>query len=213
LEQWLVARDDPSLRGCDRWSHNIHYHSLLLRALPPGAEHVLDVGCGEGLLARALSSRVAKVTALDLDAPALELARRHAAADNIDYVLGDFLTYPFEPALFDAIVSVAAIHHMGTAAALERMRGLLRPGGTVAVVGLARSRYPADLGFDIAGAIGTRIHKLTKAYWETSAPKVWPPPETFAETRRIAISTLPGARYRRHILWRYSLVWKKPAAR
>ena len=201
------------MRAYGRWNHNIHYHSLLLRALPPGAEQVLDVGCGEGLLARALSSQVAHVTALDLDAPTLELARRHAAAANIDYVTADFLTHPFEPASFDAIVSVAAIHHMGTAAALERMRGLLRPGGTVAVVGLARSQYPADLVFDVAGAIGTRVHQLTKPYWETSAPKLWPPPETFAETRRIAISTLPGARYRRHVLWRYSLVWKKPAAR
>jgi len=197
--------------SADRWNHNIHYHSLVLGTLPTECGHVLDVGCGEGLLARELSSRVRHVIAIDLDAPTIELARRNAAADNIDYVTGEFLTHGFEPASFDAVVSIAALHHMGTALALERMRGLLRPGGTLAVVGLGRSRYPADLGFDIAGAIGTRIHKLTKTYWETSAPKVWPPPETFSETRRIATSTLPGARYRRHILWRYSLVWTKPA--
>jgi 2-polyprenyl-3-methyl-5-hydroxy-6-metoxy-1,4-benzoquinol methylase len=35
----------------DRWNHNIHYHPVVLDALPPDCERVLDVGCGEGLLA------------------------------------------------------------------------------------------------------------------------------------------------------------------
>ena len=39
---------------------------------------------------------------------------------------------------------------------------------------------------------------------------VSPPPETFAACRRIAETTLPGGRYRRHRFWRYSLVWTKP---
>ena len=197
--------------GDERWNHNIHYHSLVLRASPQGCQHLLDVGCGEGILAHALRDTAGHITAIDLDIQTIERARRTAAADNIDYVIGDFLTNPFKPASFDAVVSVAALHHMGTAAALERIRDMLRPGGTLAVVGLARSRYPRDLAFDAAGAIGTTVHQLTKGYWETSAPKVWPPPETFGETRRIATRTLPGARYRRRLLWRYSLVWTKPS--
>jgi len=196
----------------ERWNHNIHYYPLVLRAVPADCQHLLEVGCGEGILARALRDAARHVTAIDLDAPTIERARRSAASDNVDYRVGDFLTYPFKAASFDAVVSVAALHHMGTAVALERMRDVLRPGGTLAVVGLARSRYPHDLIFDTAGAIGTRVHKLTKGYWETSAPKVWPASETFGETRRIATRTLPGARYRRHLLWRYSLVWRKPTA-
>jgi 2-polyprenyl-3-methyl-5-hydroxy-6-metoxy-1,4-benzoquinol methylase len=38
-----------------RW-HNIHYHRLILRAVPAGARRGLDVGCGEGTLARELES-------------------------------------------------------------------------------------------------------------------------------------------------------------
>lgn len=197
----------------DRWKYKIHYHSLILQALPHDCAHALAVGCGEGTLARELSSRVRHVTAIDLDAPTIELARQHADADNMDYVIGDFLTHTFKPASFEAIVSVAALHHVDTAVGLERMRELLRPGGTLAVVGLARSRYPADLAFDIAGAIATRAHKLSTTYWETCAPKVWPPPETFSETRRTVRRTLPGAHYRRHIFWRYSVVWTKPVER
>lgn len=195
----------------DRWNHNIHYHRLVLGALPPGCDSVLDVGCGEGELARELSTRVRRVTAIDVDAPTVALARAGAAADNVDYVTGDFLTHPFAPGSFDAVTSVAALHHMDAAAALARMGELLRPGGTLVVVGLARSRSPADLAYAVVGAVAMRLHVLTKPFRETSAPKVWPPPETFRQARRTAARVLPGVRYRRHVLWRYSLVWTKPA--
>jgi hypothetical protein len=58
--------------------------------------------------------------------------------------------------------------------------------------------------------VATRVHKRSKGWWETAAPKIWPPPESFTGTRRIAARVLPGARFRRHLLWRYSLVWTKP---
>ena len=117
------------------------------------------------------------------------------------------MTHPLEPGSFDHIASIAALHHMDAAAALHRMRELLAPGGTLAIVGLARPRYPADLPFAAAGAIGHRVLRLHRSYWEDSAPRLWPPPATFSETRRV----LPGVRYRRLLLWRYSLVWRKPA--
>lgn len=194
----------------DRWNHNIHHHSVVLDALPAGCGRVLDVGCGEGLLALALSDRVERVTAIDRDAPTLELARRHAGAGNIDHVLGDVLAYPFAPASFDAVVSVAVLHHLGIEAGLERMTELLRPGGLLVVVGLAATRSPIDASFDLAGAVATRLLKRTKTYREVSAPMIWPIPHTYGQVRRVARRLLPGARYRRHVLWRYSLVWTKP---
>ncbi|MGH3929671.1 MAG: hypothetical protein ACRDTF_06805 [Pseudonocardiaceae bacterium] len=99
---------------------------------------------------------------------------------------------------------------MDAIAALSRMRDLLRTGGTLVIVGLARSEFPADLFFDLAGLVATRFHRLTKIYWKPPSPTVWPPPETFTEIRRLVARILPGARYRRHLLWRYSLTWTKP---
>jgi len=193
-----------------RWNHNMQYHPVILGAIPAGCRRSLDVGCGEGMLARELRQVVPHVTAIDRDAASIELARRRDD-DGIDYVLGDFMTHPFEPASFDHIASIAALHHMDATLALDRMRALLAPGGTLAIVGLARNRYPADLPFALAGAVGHRVHRLSKPCWEDSAPRVWPPPDTFAQTRRLARHLLPGARYRRLLLWRYSLVWTKPA--
>jgi SAM-dependent methyltransferase len=156
-----------------------------------------------------MSGLVDHVTAIDVDASVIGLARQTTDADNVTFVIGDFLTYSFEGGAFDAIVSNTAIHHMDVAAALERMKDLVRPGGTVAIVGWARSHYPGDLIFDLAGTVGTRMHKLTKTYWEHSAP-VLLIANTFGQTRQLALQVLPGARYRRHILWRYSIIWRKP---
>ncbi len=196
----------------ERWNHNIHYHPVLLGALSRDCGHVLEVGCGEGLLARELSNVARRVTAIDVDVASIEVARREAAAPNVEYVLADFFAHPFANASFDAVVSVALLHHVDAASGLERMADLLRPGGTLALVGLARSRTPADFAVDVAAAAGTRLHKLTKTYWEHSAPKIWPPPETYGGIRRVAKRVLPGVRYRRRLLWRYSLIWRKPAA-
>ncbi|MET8333498.1 class I SAM-dependent methyltransferase [Streptosporangium canum] len=196
----------------ERWNHNIHYHPMILRTVPDGCGRALDVGCGEGILSRELRRTARHVSAIDLDGPSIELARRHDGASDIDYLLGDFLTHPFEPASFDAVVSVATLHHMDAAVALDRMRGLLRPGGRLVVVGLARSRLPADLPYEVAAVIGSLLYRRTRTYWEHSAPTVWPPPESYAGMRRVAEEVLPGVRYRRHLLWRYSLIWTRPAS-
>jgi hypothetical protein len=51
---------------------------------------------------------------------------------------------------------------------------------------------------------------VTKTYWQHSSPIVWPPPQTYAEMRGIADRILPGVRFRRRLLWRYSLTWTRP---
>jgi 2-polyprenyl-3-methyl-5-hydroxy-6-metoxy-1,4-benzoquinol methylase len=196
----------------ERWNHNIHYHGLVLGALPRGCRRVLDVGCGEGMLTRRLHGRAEQVTGIDVDEPSIGLARRQASArSGIEYVVGDVLAHPFEPASYDAVVSVAALHHMDARSALECMGQLLRPGGILAVIGLARSRSLADVPYDLAGVLANRAARAGRAWFEPASPVVWPPPETHRAMRRIAEEVLPGARWRRRLYFRYSLVWTRPA--
>ncbi len=192
-----------------RWNHNLHYYPVLLGAVPDGCQRALDIGCGEGTLARELRRFVRHVSAIDVDEPSIELARRHDAGSDIQYLLGDFLAFPFEPASFDFVVCVAALHHMNAVVALRRMHELLRPGGKLAVLGLARSRYPADLARNVAATLVSRANRATKNHWESSAPTVWPPRETYGEMRCLAERALPQVRFRRHLLWRYSLILTK----
>lgn len=200
------------LADADRWNHNIHYHQLIERALPKGCESVLDVGCGEGVLARQLRRAVPEVVGIDLDERSILLAQQQSSSDEIRFVVGDVLTYPFEPASFGAVTSVATLHHLDARAGLKRMAELLRPGGTLAIIGLARSRLPRDLHRELAATLVHRVYRLRRGYWEHSAPTVWPPPLTYAEMHALTTASLPGCVFRRLALWRYSITWTKPHA-
>jgi ubiquinone/menaquinone biosynthesis C-methylase UbiE len=49
---------------------------------------------------------------------------------------GDVLTHPLKPGSFDAVLSNAALHRLPDGqAALHRLSRLVRPGGTLAIVG------------------------------------------------------------------------------
>jgi SAM-dependent methyltransferase len=202
------------------WSHNLQYHSVILDAVPADCGRALDVGCGTGALTRRLRRAVPHVTGIDRDERSIELARAHPGANGIEYLLADFLAAPLEPGSLDLVTSVASLHHMDAAAALARMADVLRPGGVLAVVGLARGSSVADLGLDVPAVIGTRLRFLTSGHGEgcaASSPTVayqppvsWPPAVTYRQMRRLAARILPGARYSRHLYWRYSLVWTKP---
>src|SRR5450759_3945001 len=125
-----------------RWNHNIHYHRVLLDAVPPGARTALDIGCGGGLLVRQLAGRVERVIGVDVDAASIATARATPHPQNVEFVLGDVLTLPLEPGSFDAVTAVAVLHHLDCVEGLTRMRDLVRPGGMLGVVGLAASTMP-----------------------------------------------------------------------
>jgi hypothetical protein len=91
------------------------------------------------------------------------------------------------------------------------MKSLLRDGGMLGIIGLARSTTLRDYPMDLAGVVAARWHARLKTYWEPPSPQVWPPPETYSQVRAVADRVLPGARYRRHAMFRYTLIWTKAA--
>jgi SAM-dependent methyltransferase len=193
------------------WNANIQYHSLLLKAVPDGAMRVLDVGCGDGVLcAQLVQAGVRRVVGLDADAGVLERAKSRCSGLPIEWVHGDVFDVCLAAAgEFDAVLSVATLHHMDAARGLARLAQLVRPGGVVGVVGLAANNW-RDLPYGAIGEAARVVLCHVRAHWEHSAPTVWPPPVTFHEMKKIARRVLPGARYRRRLLGRYSLIWRKP---
>ncbi len=191
------------------WNHNTLYHRVILESVPPGCRRALDVGCGEGTLTRELRRVVPVVVGIDSDDASIAAAQAHPGAGDICYVEGDVLSFPFEPRSFDLVACVASLHHMDAAAGLRRLSGLLRPGGALAVIGLARSS-PSDLLIDAAAIVPNRLRRRLAPYWQHPSPTAWPPPESYASMRRIAARLLPGARLKRRLYWRYTLVWAKP---
>ncbi|MDX9973129.1 MAG: class I SAM-dependent methyltransferase [FCB group bacterium] len=96
---------------------------------------VIDLGCGTGAFALEAASRCGVVHAVDVSPAMLERCRVKAAERGLENVVthcAGFLSYVHEGAPADAMVSVAALHHLPDfwkAVALRRMAGMLRPGG------------------------------------------------------------------------------------
>src|SRR6185437_10490794 len=129
-----------------------HYERVILAAVPAGCAAAVDVGCGDGMLARKLAGRCASVTGIDADERMIQVARELGRGiPGLSFIRDDFLSHPFAESSFDFACANTALHHMDFAAALGKMARLLRPGGRLAVVGLARNGSAADL---VIGATG-----------------------------------------------------------
>jgi SAM-dependent methyltransferase len=187
------------------------YESLVLDCLPAGCERALDVGCGNGELTRDLRQRgVPEVVGLDRDEQCIQRCRAHPGAGDIRYVAGDLFTSDIEPASFDLVSAVASLHHVDARSGLLRLRSLVAPGGVLVVIGLARPDLPRELPVEIAAhVIGGIRRRRGRPDDGTQPPIVWPPPERYSAMRSLAAELLPGARWRRHLRWRYSLVWHR----
>ena len=193
------------------WNHNVHYQPVILSAVPEDCGPALDVGCGDGMLACRLADRCDEVTGIDRDPRMIALARAQAHG-RTRFIEADFPTYPFEAGSFDFVCANTSLHHMDFAAALATMARVLRPGGRLAVIGLAADRSLADL---LAAAPAVPVNLVYRALYrqgESGAP-VMDPQMSWREVRAAAAQTLPGVRYRRRLLWRYSLLWRKPGPR
>ncbi|MFE2413273.1 class I SAM-dependent methyltransferase [Kitasatospora sp. NPDC059408] len=189
------------------WNTNVARHPDILRAVPAACRTALDVGCGDGMLAVKLAERAQRVVGVDKSPEMIAAARARA---DLEFLTGDFLDLELPDTDYDFICTVTTIHHMDFEAALTRMRELLRPGGVLVVVGMAREKSPADWASLLAVAPLVRAIKLLR---RASAPEGMPVAEaslTYAEVRSAARRLLPGVRWRRHVLRRYSLTWTKP---
>jgi SAM-dependent methyltransferase len=105
--------------------------------------HVLDVGCGTGVVAITAARMGARASAIDLSPQLLERARENAriAEVDIDFREADAEELPFGDAQFDAVLSqFAHIFAPRPEIAIGEMLRVLKPGGT-----LAFSTWPPEL--------------------------------------------------------------------
>jgi SAM-dependent methyltransferase len=116
-----------------RWSRRLAPLLIGFGGLLDG-DRVLDVGCGTGSLAFTLPEKanVAAVIGIDLTPAYVEFARARNTDPRITFQLGDVRELPFGDGSFDRAFSSLVLHFLPDAArAVEEMRRVVRPGGTV----------------------------------------------------------------------------------
>ena len=215
--------------------HNEHYHNFLLKQLPAHCDQVLEIGCGTGAFARALAARSNHVLGIDLSPEMIRLAREHSTQSreargqegdlppllfsNIDFQEGDILERDLPADHFDCIASIATLHHLPFRDELLKMKAALKRGGLLLILDLFEPRGLSDwlLNFPaLATSTALRLlhhHRLrprreVRAAWAAhEAHDLYP---TMNEVRSVCADLLPGAQVKQHLLWRYSIVWRKP---
>lgn len=157
---------------------------FITACLPPAPAHVLDAGCGDGLLADKLRADGYTVTAIDIDPvwarPGIRIADICGFRDGEAY---------------DAVVFSLSLHHVDDlGCALNAAGALLRPGGRLVVDEFAHEAADAaiaDRYFGAAGSLG-RWREKHRSFHTGSAMLE-------AVARRFTITSLARAPY----LYRY----------
>jgi SAM-dependent methyltransferase len=202
-----------------RWDQNSHYHGFLLNHVPPHCDEVLEIGCGAGAFSRLLARRSEHVVALDFSPQMIRVAReRSVEYPNIDYFIEEAQKYKFPVGKLDCIVSIATLHHLPFEEMLLKCKAALRPNGVLLVLDLYQASGLADWAISALARPVNAVLKLVKlGRWQDSeeAQAAWDAHGahdsymTLAQIRQVCAAVLPGAQIKRHLLWRYSIIWNK----
>ncbi len=115
----------------------------LLRLMPPMT--IADLGAGDGSFALLLSQQARRVIAVDSSARMLEVGREQAARhgiDNVEFRQGDMEELPIEDAAVDVVFFSQSLHHaLHPERAVHEASRILRPGGRIVILDLAKHRF------------------------------------------------------------------------
>ena len=115
----------------------------LLRLMPP--QIIADLGAGDGSFSLLLAQNAEKVIAVDSSAKMIEFAREQARRNhvsNVEYRLGDMEELPIENASVDIVFFSQSLHHaLHPDRAICEAARILKPGGRIAILDLAKHRF------------------------------------------------------------------------
>ena len=136
----------------------------------PKPASILDIGCGNGYLAAALTEAGWQVTGIDMSQSGIDQAKR--AHPEIDFLVGsaeEDLKERYGPEVFDIVISVDVIEHLYRPRCLvENAFSLLKPEGLVVLV----TPYHGYLK-NLLLALSGQMDKHFTALWEGGHIKFW----------------------------------------
>lgn len=199
--------------------HNDHYLNFLARHIPHDCANALEIGCGTGEFSRLMASRAKSVLALDLSPNMIRLAQaRSRSFTNIDFQCADATAWDFPAERFDCIASIATLHHLPMKDMLSKMKHALKPCGALLILDLFEAEgaldtltsmmaMPISMGLRLLQTGRLRPPREVRAAWDEHGRS--DSYLTLTQVRTLCAALLPGAIVRKHLLWRYSIIWKK----
>ncbi|MBA2305474.1 MAG: class I SAM-dependent methyltransferase [Acidobacteria bacterium] len=194
---------------------------FLLAQVPAGVRRALDVGCGDGMLTRALAGRGISTLGLDVSPGMIALARDRSR----DLPLAEFQVHdltvggPPAQAAFDLVISAAVAHHVPLEGFVAFVRAALAPGGTALIQDLTTRRGPRYAPWNTAAVAARALRRAFRPSRSSSRLDVLYARHGAGEeclqhggVREAYRTLLPGVRVYLHLEWRYTVVWHAPGA-
>ena len=140
----------------DRWARAMRqYLPLMLEHVDLGGD-VLEIGPGPGVTTDWLRTRVAHLTAVEIDHALAESLRRRMEGTNVAVIEGDATAMQFADATFDSALSFTMLHHVPSPELQDKLLAetsrVLRPGA----VFLGSDSTPS-LSWNLAHLFDTRV--------------------------------------------------------
>lgn len=118
-------------------------NAALMNVLAPATgEHILEVGCGSGILCRLMAPAIipgGKITGLDISPEFIKIAQNLATSadlsDSIQWGASQAEALPFQDATFDGVLAARLLLHVSNPqSVLNELIRVVRPGGRVVVM-------------------------------------------------------------------------------
>ncbi len=146
-----------------RWSRRLAPSLIGFGGLADG-DRVLDMGCGTGSLIFALRdfANVQSATGIDVTEAYVAAARTRNSDPRFAFDVGDARALPYADASFDRAFSLLVLQFIPEARkAVEEMRRVVRPGGTIAAAvwdGYGGQPF-ARIIWDVAGVLDSALER------------------------------------------------------
>lgn len=150
--------------------------------------HVLDAGCGDGVLTCVAASRGARATGVDPDPAMLDAARARTerAGVKADFLDGRVEELPFTDGSFDVVAAVTVLCFVDDASGgLGEIARVLRPGGRLVLGELGR--------WSVWAAIRRLCGWLGAATWKAARFRTADELRALAEQAGLRITAIRGA--------------------
>ena len=192
----------------------------ILRHIPAHARRALDVGCGDGLVTRAMTRRGMNVLGIDLSPRMVAPAQaRTEPGLPIEYRVADIVADMLPHEAFDAVLTINMVHHVPLAEVVQRLVRAVAPGGVLLIQDVVTRSDLRYLPVNVLARLCRWLGRLRSApgdsrsvaalYDAHGAREVYLNPRQVVPAYR---ALLPGARVLHHLEWRYSVIWHRPPA-